>query len=387
MRRSAYDHAASAYASQPVSIPVHLFVAEDEARAQGDTERRLTPALGWDAVVPRDLIRRIDVPGTHLTMMEQHNVGALGDALTRAIDSRDLPKRNEDDYVAHVLIQSGHRDVAPVFCIPGAGNSAVTFAHLASAMPSQWPIHGLQARGLDGRQLPHTTIEAAASAYIQLIEDMYPHGPIHLIGHSFGGWIAFDIAIQLSERARAIASLTLLDSEPPDGAGIIGKEYSATDIAMEYVRACELSAGRSLGISRECLELLRPDQLLSTLHEAVVAAGLLPRAAGVNAIRGPLRVFGTALRTTYAPTRPFAGQTRLVLATNVSSDAPGESSDLVRVEARWRSWAPSLRVWHAPGNHMTILQSPQVTRLTEWWTHSLQEGEGQDVAIASDFGK
>jgi arthrofactin-type cyclic lipopeptide synthetase C len=39
---------------------------------------------------------------------------------------------------------------------------------------------------------------------------------------------------------------------------------------------------------------------------------------------------------------------------------------MYETEQRWRRWAPSLEVWHGPGNHMTILHQPHVAALADW---------------------
>jgi len=87
-------------------------------------------------------------------------------------------------------------------------------------------IYGLQPRGLEGELVPQSTVLAAAESYLRAINEIYPKGPIHLVGHSFGGWVAFEMAKLLvdAETKCVIASLTILDSEAPDDVDAVVRE-------------------------------------------------------------------------------------------------------------------------------------------------------------------
>ncbi|EGH35739.1 amino acid adenylation, partial [Pseudomonas syringae pv. japonica str. M301072] len=39
-----------------------------------------------------------------------------------------------------LTIQGGRRDHAPIFCVPGAGDSVTGFISLADALGPHWPI-------------------------------------------------------------------------------------------------------------------------------------------------------------------------------------------------------------------------------------------------------
>ena len=84
--------------------------------------------------------------------------------------------------------------------MPGAGDSVTSLIGLAEALGPDWPIYGFQARGLEGRYVPHSRVEAAARSYVREIESLYPQGPLHLVGHSFGGWVAHAMAGWLRHR-------------------------------------------------------------------------------------------------------------------------------------------------------------------------------------------
>jgi thioesterase domain-containing protein len=111
---------------------------------------------------------------------------------------------------------------APFFCIHPVGGNVLTYYGLAAAMGTDRPFYGLQARGLDGQQTPATSIEAMATDYLQEIKSIQPEGPYYLGGHSFGGFVAYEMALQLQENGEKVALLALFDCLGPYGA----KKYS-----------------------------------------------------------------------------------------------------------------------------------------------------------------
>lgn len=120
------------------------------------------------------------------------------------------------DAVAEIVvpIQPGG-SLAPVFAVPGAGGNVLSWRSLSRALGVQQPFYALQSAGLDGRTSPHHSVEDTAAANIAALRMVQAHGPYRLIGHSYGGVVAFEMARQLMEQGDAIASLTLLDSLAP----------------------------------------------------------------------------------------------------------------------------------------------------------------------------
>src|SRR5262249_9192661 len=147
------------------------------------------------------------------------NVEQLGQALSQAIRNTSTVPAEVfgPDHSAAVVLQSGQSgEEDPLFCIPGAGNSVASFVDLTMCLGTRRPVYGLQPRGLDGTQIPYSLVSAAAETYVRTLEKICPKGRLHLLGHSFGGWVAFDMAQRLLLSGRQIASLILLDSKAPD---------------------------------------------------------------------------------------------------------------------------------------------------------------------------
>ncbi|WP_448645463.1 amino acid adenylation domain-containing protein [Pseudomonas mediterranea] len=379
-REVAHGHALAHYRVYPISVPVHLLVAEERK----DDAPGHSGYLGWDAVLPTSQLHCVKVPGNHQSMMQAPHVQALGQAISAELHtaaSRPAPSP-KSGYQPLLTIQGGRADRAPIFCVPGAGDSVTGFIGLTDAFGPDWPIHGLQHRGLDGSTEPFSLVETAAQAYLEAIDKVQPEGPVHLLGHSFGGWIVFEMAARLNARGRKVASLTLIDSESPGGNGVVGKPYTGTGVLNRLIEAMQLASGKSLGIDATVFGAQDDSAQMRLLHAGMVRAGMLPQRSAVDSMRGPARAFGTALRTVYQPQHRYTGPVRLVLANDPTLDTAGNKREQEQMIEGWRKHIPDLSIWYGPGNHFTILKAPHVHNLAAWWQDGLPMLDEEE---ASDY--
>jgi len=106
---------------------------------------------------------------------------------------------------------SGDADLPRLFCLPGAGMFSVAMAPLARALAGKMELNVLEARGLDGISPPQTSLDEIVESYGSAVQRRQAQGPYHLLGHSFGGCIAFELARWLEARGDSV-SVILLDS-------------------------------------------------------------------------------------------------------------------------------------------------------------------------------
>ncbi|RZB19947.1 non-ribosomal peptide synthetase [Streptomyces sp. F001] len=103
---------------------------------------------------------------------------------------------------------------APIFCVHPAGGHSWGYYHLKDHLPPGHPLYGLQARTLLQGAEPPATLAAMAADYVEQLRSVQPSGPYHIVGWSFGGLVAFEMATQLQEQGEEIALLALLDAFP-----------------------------------------------------------------------------------------------------------------------------------------------------------------------------
>jgi len=109
----------------------------------------------------------------------------------------------------------------PLFCFAPATGLAWCYAGLIAGLPVGQPVYGLQAHGIAREEPLPADIQSLAADYLRRIRQVQSAGPYHLLGWSFGGLVAHEVAVRLQEAGHEVAVLALLDAFPipPEWAG------------------------------------------------------------------------------------------------------------------------------------------------------------------------
>ncbi|MEV1025807.1 amino acid adenylation domain-containing protein [Streptomyces sp. NPDC050264] len=179
-------------------------------------------------------------------------------------------------------------DRPPVFCVHTGVGLALSYLPLAQYIGPEYPLYGLQSPAVvAGAPLPDS-IEENAAAYVKLIRQVRPEGPYHLFGWSYGGLLAYEIAVQLRAAGQEVGLLANLDSYPRtdvvderdvqrslawllegighDPARFAGRELTPADV-VEVLRA-DNSPLAELGEERmtRMVDLMARHQVLNTRY-------------------------------------------------------------------------------------------------------------------------
>ncbi|WP_229017593.1 non-ribosomal peptide synthetase [Xanthomonas translucens] len=341
-----------------------------------------TDAYGWQRLLPAAQIERIPVAGSHITLIEAEHIAALGQSVACALGSDDAKPVSVIYQPALPLCTAKARPQRSVVCVPGAGDSVTGFVDLSSALGEACNVIGMQPRGTDGCQLPFGSVELAAQRYLDALPASTANAaPLHLIGHSFGGWVAYEMALRLHALGRPAASLTLIDTSPPSQAG--GPQDCSRDtIVDDFLDALQLRLHAPLGIDRQTLHHLDQEALLQALHRLMVEHGLLPPRSQPDTVRGSLTTFAQCCRTAYIPARPYPRTLHLVLVADTRLQPEQHAAEQLRLRQAWAAHAADLRPWHGPGNHMTVLAKPHSQTLAQWWISSVRDSTPASTATA-----
>jgi thioesterase domain-containing protein len=100
----------------------------------------------------------------------------------------------------------------PLYIMHGNNGSLFYVRHLLTDLNSNRPVYGLQPPPMDGAHRILGTIESMATSYIAAIRRVQPRGPYFLLGYSFGGWVALEIAQQLVQAGERVNFLGMIDT-------------------------------------------------------------------------------------------------------------------------------------------------------------------------------
>jgi len=77
------------------------------------------------------------------------------------------------------------------------------------------PFYGFFHYGSEGEKIFHRKVESFAADYIYQLQKIVPTGPYLLAGFSFGGLVAFEMAVQLQRQGFSVPVLILIDCRIP----------------------------------------------------------------------------------------------------------------------------------------------------------------------------
>lgn len=260
----------------------------------------------------------------------------------------DDSRTNESALVVPLAV--GGND-EPIFCIHPAGGTVFCYRDLAAYFAGQRNVFGVQARGLDGREAPHRTLQEMASDYADAITTVSSSGSIHLVGWSLGGNIAYEVARQLRAAGRTVEMLALIDS------GMLAGEQAVTEDDF-----LPLIAALFPGQRHESLEELRqmaPGEQLAYFINQAAKAGIVP---DDESLVGPhvFDVFQANIKAVhdYQPSE-YSGRILLI--------RPG---DQIRTSALfddqclgWSKLVSSIELATVSGDHAHMLQQPAVSEI------------------------
>jgi len=127
----------------------------------------------------------------------------------------NLIRDSEDEQMSAPLVEiqpKGSRP--PLYCIGEVSGEVIVFRRLALELGPDQPLYGLQPFHLLG---PHPTVQQLAAAYIHELRLRGDSHPSRLLGYSFGGLVAVEMARQLQAKGVDPPLVVLIDAGYPFG--------------------------------------------------------------------------------------------------------------------------------------------------------------------------
>ncbi len=103
----------------------------------------------------------------------------------------------------------------PLFVAPGAGPRALYMRNLAEHLGAEQPLYLLQEPPGAAPSGADRSVEGLAQRFIVGMRRVQPRGPYDVVGISFGGLLAYEVARQLVAGGEQVGLLGLLDTRHP----------------------------------------------------------------------------------------------------------------------------------------------------------------------------
>jgi amino acid adenylation domain-containing protein len=246
-----------------------------------------------------------------------------------------------------------HGTKPPFFCVHPLGGHVLCYQPLAEALGTDQPFYGLQARGLDGRQISSTSIEEIAADYLQEIRLIQPQGPYFLGGHSFGGFVAYEMARQLEQQGERVAIIALFDCLGPN---YVNKYTFYERMQIHFHNLIQLSLSRALNYFQVRVEFFLKQKIPQSIQQRYFKVANLfvsPKKRSLNIIQdinyqalqkytpqtyeGKLTIFRAKVRNINGYSAPHGGWGGLALG--------------------------GTDVYEIPGDHVTMLLQPKIAQI------------------------
>lgn len=259
------------------------------------------------------------------------------------------------------LLLNGSPDAPAVFMLLGVH----LYRELARRLEGRYAAYGVYA----GRELlmfeagaAGPTVQELAGDYIEIIRQQQPRGPYRLVGMSFGGVVAYEVAQQLRGQGEEVVFLGLLDAVLPQTRADRVKRL----VSLGPAQILQALAGR-------VLKRVRPQPAES-----------LPRRAEFTRYddreqQSPLdsrrqEAYRRAMHGYLSQVQPWKGEATLVVSgQRLARDL------LQRPDCGWTRHVARLRVHTVDADHLGLLEKPKVAEVADILLAALERAETTQV--------
>ncbi|MEE1739744.1 amino acid adenylation domain-containing protein [Streptomyces sp. BE147] len=234
-------------------------------------------------------------------------------------------KTSEQDIVVPL---TPRKEGTLVIGVHAATGSALPYLPLSRALTDSCSFIGLQAPGLESDARTPSSVEEFIAVYLPVVERLAASRQLVLMGWSFGGNVAYELAAALDRRGRAPLATVLIDSWYGDG-----PEDTAGDT---------------------------PEEAVGTLRRH----GLVPEGLPSETEAGMLRVLAGTLKafSDYRPTRSEL-VVDLVRATADEAENPYPRQVRESADRGIGAFAKAVRVHDIDADHYSVMSADHVSTL------------------------
>ncbi|WP_158515146.1 amino acid adenylation domain-containing protein [Bordetella sp. H567] len=236
----------------------------------------------------------------------------------------------------------GPAGAQPVWFVHPAGGGIWCYRDIAESAQAM-ESYGIACEPLDDGGAYETDLRRMARRYAEHVLARQPDGPLVLCGYSFGGNVAYEMAVHLQSQGKVPALLVLLDTyiSRPTGADTL-------DFIASYAR--KLVNGGAQAPTRNALAAMPVGQRNVLLRDMGIRGGHLPADATLRDVEQGLAMWiaNNQAAETHTPRDAFEGQSLFIRCT-------GNTRDSLQ---GWPALLKWLHVQDVPADHYTVYRQP-----------------------------
>jgi amino acid adenylation domain-containing protein len=138
-------------------------------------------------------------------------VSLLFDA--RTVESLAVRLAQPEDTMMSPLLHLGGRSGRPIIFLPGVGGHVFTFMPIVASLAQHARCFGLRTLGTEASETAKHRIDELVDVYLDLIDRQGLRDPL-FAGYSFGGYVAYELALRLQQRGQT-PGLVIFDTLAP----------------------------------------------------------------------------------------------------------------------------------------------------------------------------
>lgn len=228
----------------------------------------------------------------------------------------------------------------------------VSYHPLAKLLSDRFSLYGLEARGLTQGEL-YSTLSEMVLEYVEALDDaglLSSARPISLLGQSLGGLLALALAEALKERGMKVEHIYLLDTFLPEHILDPEDESALIDRIPEQL----------LPVPKAQLKAMPTDERMALLLNLAKQSGLVADEFSFELLEKQL---GMAKNNVLLARQVAVAQILESYDGQLIHIAAEQRAEELESEAGWSELCPQAVFTSTPGNHESLLQSPQVEAL------------------------
>ena len=263
-----------------------------------------------------------------------------------------------------VPIEQGNSSQPTVYCIHYLGYGLEYYRPLIKHLNLDVSLYGLSVDFTDDRRAPHPRdIVNLAAYYVRDLQQFQPSDPYYLLGVSFGGVVAYEMAQILTSQGQEVKFLGLIDSRCPDGSSYY-RTPSQKERLLDHVNNLKTQRLEYIKEKVQRRSQIIKEEVLCNLYDIDwIRQNFLDETGRefAQAKYNKFRKEHHEVNKNYAM-QPYSGSIELFRAT-----------EDIDPKLDWSNFAlGGLTIRDIPGDHLEILQEPNVGELAKQITLALQ---------------